>query len=144
MSVRDILTAKGSTVETIRGEAALPLALHKLASLRIGALVVSPDGEQVEGVLSEGDIVRALSRHGARLLDMNVRDVMAKGGPSCSPDDSITAVTVEMTRNRKRHLPVVDGTRLVGIISVGDVVKKRLDDLELEAAVLRESWIARR
>lgn len=144
MSVRDILAAKGSAVETIRADATVPLALHRLASQRIGALVVSPDGEQVDGVVSEGDIVRALSHHGARLLDMTVRDVMVKGGPSCAPGDSVTAVMVAMTRTRRRHLPVVDGGRLVGIISVGDVVKRRLDDLELETAVLRETWIARR
>ena len=144
MSVKDILAAKGSAVETIRGDATVPLALHKLSSLRIGAVVVSPDGVTVAGVVSEGDIVRALSHHGARLLEMKVSDVMVKGGPSCSPDDSITAVMVEMTRTRSRHLPVVDDGRLVGIISLGDVVKKRLDDLEVETAVLRESWIARR
>ena len=144
MSVKDILTAKGFSVETIRGDATVPLALHKLATLRIGALVVSPDGQTVTGVLSEGDVVRALSHHGARLLDMKVSDVMVKAGPSCSPDDSVTAVMVEMTRTRSRHLPVVDDGRLVGIISLGDVVKKRLDDLEVETAVLRESWIARR
>jgi CBS domain-containing protein len=144
MKVHDIIKAKGDHVETVRGDTALPIALHKLATMGIGALVVSPDGSRVEGVLSEREVVRGLARHGARLLDMPVSDVMAKGTPTCSPDDNITAVMAEMTRSRNRHLPVLEEGHLAGIVSLGDVVKKRLDDLELEAAVLRDTWIARR
>jgi CBS domain-containing protein len=144
MSVRDIIKAKGDGVETVRGDTTLSMALHKLTTMGIGALVVSDDGQHVEGLLSERDVVRGLARHGARLLEMRVADVMAKGTPTCSPDDSITRVMAEMTRTRNRHLPVLEGGRLVAIVSLGDVVKKRLDDLELEAAVLRDSWIARR
>ena len=144
MKVHDIIKAKGDHVETVRGDADLSIALHKLASMRIGALVVSSDGEHVEGLLSESDVVRGLARHGSRLLDMRVSEVMQKGTPTCSLDDNITAVMAEMTRTRNRHLPVLEGGRLAGIVSLGDVVKKRLDDLELEAAVLRDTWIARR
>lgn len=144
MRVKDVIAAKGDRVETVRGDASLPIALHKLSSLGIGALVVSSDGEHIEGMLGERDIVRGLARHGAQLLEMRVRDVMAQATPTCGPDDSLTAVMVEMTRSRNRHLPVVENGRLRGVVSIGDVVKKRLDDLELEAAVLRDSWIARR
>jgi CBS domain-containing protein len=144
MKVQDIIKAKGANVETVRADATLPVALHKLATMGIGALVVSPDGERVEGIVSERDVVRGLARHGARLMEMRVADVMVKGTPTCAPDDNITRVMAEMTRTRNRHLPVLDGGRLRGIVSLGDVVKKRLDDLELEAAVLRDSWIARR
>ncbi len=144
MTVQDIIRAKGAHVETVKAEAAVPTALTKLSSLGIGALVVSSDGRHVEGILSERDVVRGLARHGAQLLNMRVRDVMAKGTPTCSVDDNLTKVMAEMTRSRNRHLPVVENGELRGIVSLGDVVKKRLDDLELEAAVLRDHWIARR
>lgn len=144
MRVQDIITAKGAPVETVRGDSTLPVALHKLTTLNIGALVVSPDGEKVEGVLSERDVVRGLAHHGVRLLEMRVCDVMSRGATTCSPDDNVTKVMVEMTRSRNRHLPVLANGRLCGLVSIGDVVKSRLDDLELEAAVLRDSWIARR
>ncbi|MDP9071741.1 MAG: CBS domain-containing protein [Actinomycetota bacterium] len=144
MKVSDIIKTKGDQVETVRADATVPIAVHKLATMGIGALVVSPDGERVEGVIAERDVVRGLARHGARLLEMRVSEVMSKGTPTCHPDDNITGVMAQMTRTRNRHLPVLEDGRLRGIVSLGDVVKKRLDDLELEAAVLRETWIARR
>lgn len=144
MSVQDVLDAKGSRVETVRADATVGMAVHRLAVLGMGALVVSDDGEQVEGLLSERDVVRGLARHGTRLLDLPVRDVMARNPVTCAPGDGLTSVMAEMTRTRNRHLPVVEGGRLRGVVSIGDVVKKRLDDLELEAAVLRDTWIARR
>jgi len=144
MRVRDIIRAKGTEVETVRGDSMMPVALHKLTTLNIGALVVSPDGALVDGVLAERDVVRGLARHGSRLLELQVRDVMTRGTPTCSPDDPVTKVMVDMTRSRNRHVPVVEDHRLCGLVSIGDVVKSRLDDLELEAAVLRDNWIVRR
>ncbi len=144
MNVASILKAKGRKVETIKSDAAMVMAVHKLASLRIGALVVSGDGERVDGILAERDVIRGLGKHGARLMDMKVSDVMTKGVPVCSPEDSVIMVMAEMTRSRNRHLPVVDGGRLCGIISVGDVVKNRLDEMQLQAEVLRDVYIASR
>lgn len=137
-----MLKAKGDHVETSRPDESLPVALHKLTSLRIGALVVSRDGRRVDGVLSERDVVRGLNRHGGRLLELTVERVMSKSVPTCGPEDSVIKVMAEMTRTRHRHMPVVEDGSLVGIVSIGDAVKSRLDELELEAAVLRDMWIA--
>jgi CBS domain-containing protein len=145
MKVESILKAKGRGVETTTPDTDLRLVVHKLSSLGIGALVVSPDGRTVKGTISERDIVRGLNKHGAALLDLRASDVMSRGAPSCSPDDSLPQVMAEMTRTRHRHLPVVDANGvLCGIVSIGDVIKYRLDEMELETNVLRDAYIARR
>lgn len=144
MKVQDILKAKGDAVETIRPDATLDLAVHRLAALGMGALVVSADGEHLEGVLSERDVVRGVAKHGARLLEMSVSQVMSKGAPVCSPETTIKDAMAEMTRTRHRHLPVIQGGALRGMLSIGDVVKHRLEEMELEASVLRDGYIARR
>jgi len=140
MKVGSILQVKGRDVETVRPETSLEIAVHKLSSLGFGALVVSEDGEHLAGVISERDVVRGLAKHGTRLLDLTVGDVMTKRGPVCSPDDSIRHVMAEMTRTRQRHLPVVDAGKLCGVVSIGDVVKRRLEDMELETNVLRDAY----
>src|SRR5437764_9172773 len=125
MKVEGILEAKGRHVEVTSPSAELQLVMHKLATRGIGALVVTT-GSHVEGTVSERDIVRALARHGARVLDLRVRDVMSRNGPTCSPTDSLQHVMAEMTRTRHRHVPVVDSAGdLCGIVSIGDVVKHR-------------------
>ena len=144
MRVADILTHKGPGVETIRPDAKVLMAVHRLRMQNVGALVVSRDGLRVEGVLSERDVVRGLTRHGADLLDMSVVAVMSRGGPVCSPEDSLSLVMSQMTRTRNRHVPVVEDGLLCGIVSVGDVVKHRLEELELEALVLRDVAIRHR
>ncbi len=144
MRVESILEKKGRHVETIAPDAGLQLAVHKLTANNIGALVVTRDGERVEGVISERDVVRGLAKRGAELLDATVASVMSRGVPVCSPDDLLTAVMDQMTRTRNRHLPVVDRGRLCGIVSIGDVVKHRLEEVELEANVLRDAYLARR
>ncbi len=144
MKVETILQKKGRHVETIAPDASLQLAVHKLVMDNIGALVVSPDGERVEGVFSERDVVRGLAKRGASLLDVTVASVMSRGVPVCSPGDLLTAVMSQMTGTRNRHLPVVDKGRLCGIVSIGDVVKHRLEEVELEANVLRDAYLARR
>ena len=143
MKVEDILRAKGSDVETIRPDAKVLIAVHRMRMQNVGALVVSRDGERVEGVLSERDIVRGLTRHGADLLEMSVVAVMSRSVPLCSSADSLNWVMDQMTRTRNRHLPVVDRDgRLCGIVSQGDVVKRRLEDMELERGVLRDAYLA--
>ncbi len=144
MKVDAILDAKGRSVETIRPDAPLDLALHRLATKEIGALVVSADGERLEGVLSERDVIRALAKHGNRVLTMQVSGVMSKWVPTCAPDTSIRDAMAEMTRTRHRHLPVIEGGLVRGLISIGDVVKHRLQEMELEASVLRDAYIAGR
>lgn len=145
MKVQDVLMAKGQAVETIRPDAKVLIAVHRMRMQNVGALVVSRDGEKVEGVLSERDVVRGLTRHGADLLDMSVVAVMSRTVPVCAPDDSLAGLMAVMTRSRNRHVPVVDGSgRLCGIISIGDVVKHRLEEMELEANVLRDAYLTRR
>jgi CBS domain-containing protein len=145
MKVHDVLMAKGQEVETIRPDAKVLIAVHRMRMQNVGALVVSRDGERVEGVLSERDVVRGLTRHGADLLDMSVVAIMSRTVPVCSPDDSLVLVMDQMTRTRNRHVPVVDGTgRLCGVVSIGDVVKNRLEEMELETSVLRDAYLTRR
>ena len=143
MRVRDILHDKGAVVETIRPDAKVLVAVHRMRMQNVGALVVSRDGVKVEGLLSERDIVRGLTRHGGDLLDMGVVAVMSRNVPTCSPDDSLTSVMSQMTRTRNRHVPVVDGGQLCGIVSVGDVVKHRLEEMELQTNVLRTAYVSR-
>jgi CBS domain-containing protein len=144
MKVREILDAKGQGVVTIRSDATLSTAVHRLALERIGALVVSDDGARIAGILSERDVVAGLARDGADLLaaGRRVAELMTRNVATCGPDDTVKHLMAEMTRRRVRHLPVVVGDRLVGIVSIGDVVKSRLGEVELEATVLREAYIA--
>lgn len=144
MNVESILKVKGSEVETVSPDALTVFAVHKLTTAGIGALVVSADGVRLEGVISERDVVRGLSRRGVRLLDLPVADVMTRRVPVCSPDDTLAHVMAEMTRTRHRHLPVIREGRLCGLVSIGDIVKHRLEDLELEANVLRDAYRASR
>ena len=144
MSVGDILKAKGSNVETIARDATVGDAVARLRDDEIGALVVSSDGKSVDGVVSERDVVEGLADHGGDILGRKVEDVMTSRVATCSPEDGVEKVMLEMTELRARHFPVVDGSRLVGIVSIGDVVKNRLDEVQLEKNVLRDSYIAGR
>ncbi len=144
MSVGEILKAKGADVVTISGDATVADAVAKLGDAEIGAVVVSSDGKKVEGILSERDVVAGLADRGRDVLDRKVRDVMTSRVATCSPEDGVEKVLQEMTQLRARHFPVVEDGRLVGIVSIGDVVKNRLDEVELETSVLRDSYIAGR
>jgi CBS domain-containing protein len=144
MRVVDILHIKGAAVETIRPDAKVLMAVHRMRMQNVGALVVSRDGVGIDGVLSERDIVRGLTAHGADLLDMRVVVVMSRNVPTCAPEESLVSVMAKMTRTRNRHVPVVADGRLCGIVSVGDVVKHRLEDMELETNVLRDAYLTRR
>ena len=144
MKVENILQSKGWAVETISAGASMAQAINRLTSAGVGALVVSDDGEAADGTLSERDVVWALARHGGGILDLNVADCMTRGGPVCTPETLIQDAMAEMTRRRQRHLPVLRDGKLCGLISLGDVVKHRLDELELETNVLRDAYISRR
>ena len=143
MKVTSILKTKGSQVATVRPEATIATILRELTAKSIGTVVVSEDGVNLLGLVSERDIVQALGVYGARTLDLRASDIMVRRPVTCQPDDSVTRVMAEMTRHRARHLPVVEGGRLHGIVSIGDVVKHRLDELETEANILREGFLAR-
>ncbi len=142
MSVEAILKSKGHKVATIRPEANVTTAVKRLRMENIGALVVSEDAEAVLGIISERDVIQGLAKEGAGLLERHVNEVMTSTVHTCKPADSVKTVMAEMTRHRVRHLPVVEGDRLCGIVSIGDVVKRRLDDLELESSTMRDAYIA--
>lgn len=143
MKVGNILQTKGWAVETIPGGASIAQAVHRLTLAGVGALVVTEDGEVVDGTLSERDVVTALARRGAGVFDLRVADCMTKGGPVCTPESTVQDAMAEMTRRRQRHLPVLRDGKLCGLISLGDVVKHRLDELELETNVLRDAYFIR-
>jgi CBS domain-containing protein len=141
MNVETILRTKGRAVATIRPEETIGAAVDELISGNIGALVVSEDGESVDGIISERDVVHALAARGADLLSVKVAEVMTHPVVTCDPADSVEQLMAEMTNRRIRHFPVVQEGRLCGIVSIGDVVKNRLDEVEYEARSLR-SFIA--
>jgi CBS domain-containing protein len=141
MKVDAVLGAKGREVATVNPSATLHNVAQRLRLERIGALIVLEDDKLV-GMISERDVVHAFAGQRAEAAEIRVADVMARDLVTCRPDDSLTRVLGLMTRHRVRHLPVLEGGRLVGLISIGDAVKHRLDELELEAAVLRDAYIA--
>jgi len=141
MSVAMILKTKGAHVETTRSDTTLYSVVWELRGKGIGALVVTEDGVTVLGLITERDIVRGLAEHGTKLLSSPVSQLMTRP-VTCSPSEGIAAVMARMTHHRVRHLPVVEGGRLCGIISIGDVVKHRLDELQLETNILREHLMA--
>ena len=142
MQVKAILKTKGTGVITVPPQTTIDALAHRLRLENIGAVVVRGDGASVDGIISERDVLRGLAEHGTELLVMPVQDLMTRGVQTCTPDASVKDVMRLMTQKRVRHLPVVEGERLVGIISIGDVVKNRLDEMEMEANVLRDSLIA--
>ena len=142
MKVSEILSAKGAEVMTVKPTETVETLAHRLKLARVGALVVSSDGSKPEGIVSERDIVHAVSEHGRRALERTVEDLMTRRVTTCKPDDHISAIAKVMTLNRIRHVPVVEGGRLIGIVSLGDVVKHRLAEFQLAADVLRDIAIA--
>ena len=141
MNVETILRNKGNWVATIRPDATIAEAVDMLHRERIGAIVVSNDGDGVDGILSERDIVAALAERGTKLLSRSVDDIMTRAVVTCDPGDTVGELMAEMTSRRIRHFPVVADGRLCGIVSIGDLVKNRLDEVEFEAKSLR-SFIA--
>ena len=143
MKVASILKVKTTRVVTMPPGTSIATIARKLRDEQIGSLVVSDDGATVLGIVTERDIVHGLADRGPSLLDLPVSLLMTRTPVTCTPDDDIQTVMSRMTRLRVRHLPVVVAGRLHGIVSIGDVVKHRLDELELEANVLRDAFLAR-
>ncbi|HZU49911.1 MAG TPA: CBS domain-containing protein [Mycobacterium sp.] len=136
MRIRDVLRNKGAAVVTINPDATVTELLAGLAEHNIGAMVVvGPDG--LEGIVSERDVVRELHTHGARVLACPVSKIMTSVVATCTKADTVDAISALMTENRVRHVPVVESGKLVGIVSIGDVVKTRIDELEAEHAQLQ-------
>lgn len=137
MHVQQILRSKSDDgVVTVPPGTSLAKAAEVLSSRRIGALIVSPDGKRVHGILSERDIVRELGRRGVACMADSVDSVMTAGIISCRRDDMADEVLQKMTDGRFRHMPVMEGDQMVGLISIGDVVKARLTELSMEKDAL--------
>jgi CBS domain-containing protein len=132
MFVHQILAAKGTTVATVPPSATVAEAVDALKTHAVGALVVSRDGMSIDGIISERDVVRHLATHGSVMLDHPVSAVMTGAVTTCTPGDDIAHLMRLMTQFRIRHVPVVRDGKLAGIISIGDVVKHRLDELQRE------------
>jgi CBS domain-containing protein len=138
MTVAVILKHKGARVETVRPMATVQQVSDLLASKKIGAVVVSANGNDVDGIISERDIVQAIARHGAKALDRSIEEIMTRDVATCRLTDSSYDLMEIMTRGRFRHVPVVDGGKLVGIVSIGDIVKRRIEDADLERVAMRD------
>ncbi len=137
MLVRQILNSKGTgDVLTIGPEATVAEAARLLSERRIGCLVVSRDGQRPEGVISERDIVREMGARGVGCFGEAVSEMMTEDVVTCSCDDQADDVLTRMTEGRFRHLPVMDGSTMIGLISIGDVVKARLSELSMEKDAL--------
>lgn len=138
MTVKDILALKGSDVLTIEPTATLAAAVNLLAKRRIGALVVTGADRRIVGIISERDIVRMLGEQGAAVLEAPVSEIMTRKVVTCALTETISAIMERITTGKFRHVPVADQGRLVGIVSIGDVVKARLGELEQEQDQLRD------
>ncbi len=138
MQVDNILQSKGMTVLTVSTHAPIAEAVRILSEHRIGAVVVLADNGAVAGILSERDIVRHLAGDPAALLKRAVREIMTTEVITCGRETSVSELMEQMTRFRIRHIPIVEGGELVGIVSIGDVVKGKIEEAEQEALALRE------
>ena len=136
MTVRAILDSKGHNILSLEPEAKLSAAVKILSERRIGAVLVMSGG-RIEGILSERDIVRVLGERGARVLDEPVSSVMTRKVVSCREKDTVSSIMERMTSGKFRHLPVVEDDKVVGLISIGDVVKWRVKEFENEQEALQ-------
>ena len=142
MNVDAILKKKGRRVITMRPDSPLTTVIRRMRLEHIGAIILSDDGESIAGILSERDVVNGLVERGAGLLDCKAADIMTHEVITCAPSDNLKQVMVKMTNSRIRHVPVIQDNQLAGIISIGDVVKHRLEEVEMETTVLREAYLA--
>jgi CBS domain-containing protein len=144
MKVESILRTKGRKVATIQPWSTVEQAVSQLnGPPKIGALVVTGVPRGFTGMMTERDVIRGMKMHGAKLLGMRVSEIMTHHVPTCTPTDSIAEVMSTMTRSRYRYIPVLDQGELVGLVSIGDVVRGRVDEMELETGVLRDLHMAR-
>lgn len=144
MRVSQVLKKKGGNLITAQPEEPIWGVLRRYRTNQIGVLVVVDDHGELCGLLGERDLLNGLINHGRKLLDEPVSEVMTTDVPTCGPDDAIELLEGVMTTKRTRHVPVVENGRVTGIISIGDVVKARLDDEALENKVLRDIARSRR
>ena len=145
MIVRNIIDSKASQmIITMKPTEQVRSAVEVLAKNRIGAVIISSDGAMVDGILSERDIVRALGTRGVECLDAQIQDLMTASVIGCHPEDTAISVMEKMTDGRFRHMPVIDANRMIGVISIGDVVKARINEVQAENAALTDmisnSW----
>jgi CBS domain-containing protein len=138
MNVKTILAAKGGDIFSIEPTADLAAAAKLLSTHRIGAVIIRGAGGRLSGILSERDIVRAISEHGVDALTIPVGQVMTRNVTTCGENDSIAEIMESMTARKFRHLPVLRDGELIGVVSIGDVVKQRVEEIELDADALRE------
>jgi len=138
MIVKTILAAKGHDVVLVEPQMTLLEAAKVMTDNRVGAVVILGTERHIVGILSERDIVRAVARRGAKALDETVSQVMTREVMTCTEDETNARVMSRMTAGRFRHLPVVKSNRLIGIVSIGDVVKHRVEEIETESEALRD------
>jgi CBS domain-containing protein len=137
MTIESVLRGKGSAVETIASDAKVHEAVCKLGEKRIGALLVI-EGGRIAGIMSERDVIYSIRDHGAAILDWPISKVMSSPAITADPNMSILAALALMTQRRIRHLPVTQGGEICGIVSIGDLVKYRMERIEAEAEAMRE------
>jgi CBS domain-containing protein len=139
MRINEVLAGKaGHEVITVKPDATVRELVGMLADHNIGALVVSTDGETVDGIVSERDVVRRVAERGAAVLEATVGEIMTTSVVSCSSTDTVDSIAATMTERRIRHMPVIDGSELVGVISIGDVVSSRIRQLEQDRGQLEQ------
>lgn len=144
MKVSDILKTKGTAVKTIEANATMRALAHKFRKEQVGAMLVLDDKGGLQGIISERDLARGVDEYGMDLPQMRVANLMTRSVVTCAPEDRVSVVASIMTQQRIRHLPVVVDGKVVGLISIGDVLKHRLDEIQLEANVLRDVARSRR
>ena len=143
MRISDILGEKGMEVHTALPWCTVSEAIRRLADAEVGALVVCDAEKRIRGIVSERDVVRNLAKHGPAVLEKPVETIMTHDVHTCGSKETVARAMGLMTRFRYRHMPVVDAGRLIGIISIGDLVKHRVTEMEMETGVLRDRVIAR-
>ncbi|WP_219415974.1 CBS domain-containing protein [Pseudonocardia nigra] len=143
MKIADILGSKGRNVHTVLPWLTVAEVVDRLNRHRVGAVLVCDENRAIRGIVSERDIVRALGKYGSDLLGKPVSEVMTPHVETCEPDETVAHAMARMTFGRYRHLPVVVDGALVGLVSIGDLVKHRVREMELETGVLRDRVIAR-
>ncbi len=144
MKVSDILDTKGASVKTIRSDATILEFAQRLRAEKMGVMVVMGANGALDGILSERDLAYGLAEHGAAVAGLTVGQLMTRAVITCSPSDTVSSISRVMTQRRIRHLPVVDAGALVGLVSIGDALKYRIEEIQLETSLLRDYAIARR
>ena len=143
MKIADILNRKGHSVYSVLEWQSIGKVVEELGSTGTGALIVLDRAGEIRGIVSERDIVRALRTRSAGLMEIPVSEVMTRNVTTVGPEESVAQAMAMMTKLRHRHLPVLDHGRLVGVVSIGDLVKHRVVEIEMENGVLRDAAIAR-